>query len=158
MRPGLREDADQARADQAAGDDERDHEPVEQRVELREQVVEPLVHEPDLDLAVAHLLERVVDLVRQIGGDQAQLPALPPRPRCDAARREPLEHQLARVRLRDLEHVEVRVQLDADRPERRDRLVEHHEAGRKPQVHRVDERERLADDLDRIDLLRGVAP
>ena len=31
VRPGLREDADQARADQAAGDDERDHEPVEER-------------------------------------------------------------------------------------------------------------------------------
>ena len=65
--PRLREDADQARADQAAGDDQRDHEPVEQRVQLGEQVVEPLVDEPDLDLAVAHLFERVVDLVRQLG-------------------------------------------------------------------------------------------
>ena len=62
------------------------------------------------------------------------------------------QHQRARVRLRDLEDVEVRVELDADRAERRDRLVEQHEARRQPQVHRVDQLERLADHLQRVDL------
>ena len=57
-----------------------------------------------------------------------------------------------RVRLRDLEHVELGVELDRHRAERRDRLVEDDEAGRQPQVHRVDELERLADHLDRVDL------
>ncbi len=46
----------------------------------------------------------------------------------------------ARVRPRDLEDVELRVELDADRADRRDRLVEHHEPRRQPQVHRVDQR------------------
>ena len=84
--------------------------------------------------------------------DLRQLPALAPRARGDPPRREALDHQLARVRLRDLEDVEVGVELDPDRAERRDRLVEQHEPRRQPQVHRVDERERLADDLDRVDL------
>ena len=39
-----------------------------------------------------------------------------------------------------------------DRPERRDRAVEQHEARRELQPHAVDQRERLADDLDRVDL------
>ena len=62
--PDVGEDPDQARADQPAGDDERDHEPVERDVELVHELVEPLVHEADLDLAVAQLLEHVVHLVR----------------------------------------------------------------------------------------------
>ena len=61
----------------------------------------------------------------------------------------------ARVRLRDLEDVEVRVEVDADRADRRDRLVEHHEPRRQPQVHRVDQPERLADHLQRVDLAAG---
>ena len=153
----VREDADQARADQAAGDDQRDHEPVDQRSSFARQVVEALVHEPDLDLAVAELFEHVVHLVRQLSGHLRQLPALAPRAASDPPRREALEHQVARVRLRDLEHVEVRVELDADRAERRDRLVEHHEPRRQPEVHRVDQREPLADHLDRVDLLQPRA-
>src|SRR5205823_5087383 len=47
LRPRLREDPDQARADQTAGSDERDHEPVGERVELVKEIVEPLVDEAD---------------------------------------------------------------------------------------------------------------
>src|SRR5436190_22091696 len=60
VRPSLREDADQARADQAAGHDRGDDEPVEDDVQPVEQVVKTLVDEADLDLAVADLLEEVV--------------------------------------------------------------------------------------------------
>ena len=59
--------------------------------------------------------------------------------------------QPARVRARDLEDVEVGIQLDADGAERRDRLVEGHEPARQPQVERVDQVEPLADHLDRVD-------
>jgi hypothetical protein len=55
-------------------------------------------------------------------------------------------------RPRDLEHVEVGIELDADGAQRGDRLVEEDEARRQAQVHRVDEPERLADHLDRIDV------
>ena len=47
---------------------------------------------------------------------------------------EALEQQPARVRPRDLEDVELRIDLDADRGERRDRLVEDDEAGRQLEV------------------------
>ena len=50
---------------------ERDHEPVEDDVELRAQLVEALVDEADLDLAVAELLHHVVHLVRQLAADLA---------------------------------------------------------------------------------------
>ncbi len=60
----------------------------------------------------------------------------------EGARMEAVGEQAARVRLRDLEHVEVRIDLLPDRRERRDRLVEHDEAARQLQVHRVDELER----------------
>ena len=75
----------------------------------------------------------------------------------DPLRREALEHELARVRLRDVEDVEVRVELHPDRPERGDRAVEQDEARRQLQVHPVDERERLADELDRVDLREARA-
>src|SRR5215471_19314670 len=64
LRPGRREDSDQAGADQAADDDQRDDEPVEGDVDLARELVQALVHEADLDLAVADLLEEVVHLVR----------------------------------------------------------------------------------------------
>src|SRR5437868_5357657 len=64
VRAVRREDADQARSDQAADDDERDDQPVEGHVDLVHELVEALVHEADLDLAVADLLEEVVDLPR----------------------------------------------------------------------------------------------
>ena len=80
------EDPDQARADQAAGDDERDDEPVDDDVDLVHELVEALVHEADLDLAVAHLLEDVVHLVRQLAHDPGELDRLPrARPRRAAA-------------------------------------------------------------------------
>src|SRR5256885_9706887 len=65
-----RSDPDQARADQAAGDDHRDHEPIEDDVQPVQQVVEPLVNETDLDLTVPELLEHVVDLVRKLERDR----------------------------------------------------------------------------------------
>ena len=40
---------------------------------LLHELVEPLVHEADLDLAVAHLLEHVVHLVRVLGEDRGEL-------------------------------------------------------------------------------------
>ena len=70
----------------------------------------------------------------------------------DPLRREALHHQPARIRPRDLEDVEVGIELDADRADRRDRAVEQEIARRQLQVHRVDELERLANDLERIDL------
>ena len=102
---------------------------------LRTKLVEALVHEADLDLAVADLLEEVVQLVA--ASSRAIRASSTPsvlRPLEDAARRVALEHQVARVRLGDLEDVEVRVELDADRAERRDRLVEQQEARRQAQV------------------------
>ena len=42
-----------------------------------QQVVETLVHEPDLDLAVPELLEHVVDLVRQLERHRAAARATP---------------------------------------------------------------------------------
>ena len=69
VRAAGREDADQARPDQPAGDDERDHEPVEALLDARHELVEALVDEADLDLAVAHLLEEVVQLVRRLAQD-----------------------------------------------------------------------------------------
>ena len=65
---------------------------------------------------------------------------------------EPVRQKPARVRLRDLEDVELGVDLLPDRRERRDRLVEDDEAARQLQVHRVDELEALADHLDRVDV------
>ena len=74
-----------------------------------------------------------------------------------AARREALGQQPSRVRLRDLEHVERRIQLHAHGAERRDRLVERHEPAGQAQLQRVDEIEALADHLDRIDVRQARA-
>ena len=63
-------------------DDDRHDEPVEDDVELVQELVQPLVDEADLDLAVAHLLQDVVHLVRQLERD-------PGRPGAPAAREEP---------------------------------------------------------------------
>ena len=98
-----------------AGDDERDDQPVEGDVELVHELVEPLVHEADLDLPVAHLLEHVVHLVRVVGEDRGELQRLAAGAREHALRRVAAEHQAPRVRPRHLEDVEVGVQLDADR-------------------------------------------
>ena len=99
------------------------------------------MHEADLDLAVAQLLHHVVELVRELGRDERELRQLAPSLARERARRQALAQQRARVRPRDLEHVEVLVELDPDGAERRDRLVEEHEARRQLQVHRVDELE-----------------
>src|SRR4029077_1258720 len=81
----------------------------------------------------------------------------PPRPPRDAVRREPLEHQVAGIGPGDLEDVELRIELGADRTERRDRAVEQQEARREMEVHRVDELKALADHLDRVDLVQARA-
>ena len=80
-RPIGREHADHRRAEQAAGHDECDDEPVEGDVELVHELVQPLVDEADLDLPVAHLFEHVVHLVRQVARDPGQLAPLPVRAR-----------------------------------------------------------------------------
>src|SRR5215211_4370326 len=66
LRAAVGEEADQAGADEAADDDDREHEPVEDEVEPVEELVQALVAEADLDLPVADLLERVVYLVRKL--------------------------------------------------------------------------------------------
>ena len=132
MRPRLGEDPDQARADQTAGHDHRDDEAVEDHVHPVEQVVEPFVHEAHLDLAVAHLLEHVVDLVGELECDLAQPQRLLARARRDPARTKALHQQAARVRARDLEDIEVGIEADADRAQGRDRLVEQQEPRRQP--------------------------
>ena len=72
VRPACRKDPDQAGTDEPAGYDHRHHEPVEDDVDLGHQVVEALVDETDLDLPVAHLLQRVVNLVRELERDLAE--------------------------------------------------------------------------------------
>ena len=79
------------------------------------------------------------------------------RPLRERPRMEPIRKKPSRVGLRHLEHVEVGVDLLPHRRERRDRLVEDHEPARELQVHRVDEREALADDLDRVDVREPAA-
>src|SRR4051812_49246792 len=152
VRAALGEDPDQAGADQPAGDDHRDHEAVEDDVHAVEQVVQPLVHEADLDLAVAHLLQRVVELVRQLQRHLPEPEAFFAGLHGQSPRAEAGEQQPARIWASDLEDVEVRIEVDADGAERRDRAVEQQEARRQLQVHRVDELERLPDHLQRVDL------
>src|SRR4029450_9705839 len=65
---------------------------------------------------------------------------------------EAVGEQPTRVRLRDLEDVELWIDLLPDRGQRRDRLGEDDEPARELQVHRVDELEALPDDLERIDV------
>src|SRR5215218_5793823 len=78
LRPALGEDPEHARADQAGGDDERDHEPVERDVQLAHELVQTLVDEADLDLAVADLLQRVVKLIRELPRDAREVDRLAP--------------------------------------------------------------------------------
>ena len=145
------------RADQPAGDDERDHEAVDDDVDLVHELVEALVHEADLDLAVAHLLEHVVHLVRQARRDLGQLAASRRARRRDRAGVKRSIISSRAYGCRDLEDVEVRIELDADRAERRDRAVEQQETRRQAQVHRIDQVERLADHLERVDLREARA-
>ena len=91
-------------------------------------------------------------LPRHLERDLAELLHLPARSERHAARRESLGDELARVRPRDLEDVELGVDLGGDRAERRDRLVEDHEPRREAEVHPVDQRETLANRLDRVDV------
>ena len=65
---------------------------------------------------------------------------------------EAVREQPSRIGLRDLEDVDVRIHLLADRGESRDRLVEHHEATREPKVHGVDQLEPVANHLNRVDI------
>ena len=137
-------------------DDERDHEPVREHVELVHELVEPLVDEADLDLA-----RRAPARACRGPGTAARPPsarAATPSRRARPSTRRGVKRSTISERaygLRDLEDVEVRVEVDPDRADRRDRLVEQHEARRQPQVHRVDQREGLADQLERVDLAAG---
>jgi hypothetical protein len=76
----------------------------------------PLVHEADLDLAVPDLLHEVVELVRRLGEHLRVAECLAPRSaaRHDAgANRSSIRSR--GVRPRDLEDVEVRIELVRDR-------------------------------------------
>ena len=74
--------------------------------------------------------------------DLVQLPPAPAAPATPAVTGENRSTISSRAYgLRDLEDVELRVELDADGAERRDRLVEQHEPRRQLQVHRVDQLE-----------------
>ena len=153
----VRDQGEQRGGERAPDRDHRDPDAVEDDVHALDQVLEALVAEADLDLPVAHLLERVVHLVRKLVEHRGHVAQLVPGAPRDPLWREALDHELARVRLRDVEDVEVRVELHADRPERGDRAVEEDETRRQLQVHPVDERERLPDELDRVDLREARA-
>ena len=124
---------------------------------LSEELIEPLVHEADLDLAVSDLLHEVVELVRHLGDHLRMAERLAPGTPRDAMGAEPLEHQVAGVRPRYLEDIEVRIELGADRREGCNRAVEQEEARGQVEIQRVDQLEALADDLDRIDLAQARA-
>src|SRR5439155_7321490 len=102
---------EQAPPHEPGGDHHGNDEPVEHDVELGHEVVEPLVYEANLDLPVAERLEHVVNLVRRLAHDLGERTRLPPCPRGHAARRVALQHQVARIGSRHVEHVEVGVQL-----------------------------------------------
>ena len=113
-----REDPQETRRDEAGGHDQGDDEPVHRQHDPVHELVEVLVDEPDLDLAVADLLERVVELVRE--RRQPCVAKFQASRRARAAtrrRRVAADHQAAGVRLGDLEDVEVRRELDG-RPSR----------------------------------------
>ena len=121
--------------------DQRDGEAVRRLVDVVVELVEAGIVEPDLEGPVAHPLEHVAHLVRSSRAIEPSATASDPRPLRDEPRLIAIRQQPARVRLRDLEHVEVGVDLSAHGGERRDRLVQHHEARRETQVQRVDELE-----------------
>ena len=52
MRPRVSEDPDQAGTDQAAHDDQRNHQPVEGDGYLVHCLFEPFMHETDLEIAL----------------------------------------------------------------------------------------------------------
>ena len=112
--------------------DERDDHPVGDDVEAPREDVETLVAEPDLDLAVAQLLEDVGDLIRGLGEDASQGAGLLAGSCGHPPRGEALDEQPAGVGLRHLEDVEVGVELDPDGGEHGDRLVEQHEPRGQP--------------------------
>ena len=139
VRPVLGEHAHDGQPDEPAEYDQRHRDPVDGMVDVVAEVVEAGVADLDLKPAVARLLHHVAQLVRQLAGNATELPDLVLRPERDPPRREALRNQPTRVRARDLEDVEVGMELDAHGPERRDRLVEGHEPARQPQVERVDQ-------------------
>ena len=123
-------------------------------VDVVVEVVEPRVADLDLELALPRLLEDVAHLVGQLardtGSSRTSLCS-----RSDIRRGEKRSASSPRAYgRRHLEHVEVGVELDADRAERRDRLVEDHEPRGQAEVQRVDQVEAFADHLDRVDLER----
>ena len=94
--------------------------------------IDALVAEADLDLAVANLFHRVVDLVGHLAEEMRVVLEFLPRAARDPTRPVALEQQAPRVRSGDVEDVEVREELGADRPERGDGAVEQHEPRRQP--------------------------
>ena len=155
--PRFREDADHGGAEQPAEDDDRDGDPVRRLVDVVVDLVDARVLDVHLEGPLPQLLEDVRDLVGHVPCDGGQPECLDPRPLRERAGVEAVHEQPARIRLRDLEHVELRIDLLADRGQRRDRLVEDHETTRELQVHRVDELEALTDHLQRVDVREPAA-
>ena len=157
LRPVVREDAEERRADQAAGDDIATTSRLKMWSSRAKSSSSPSWRNP-----TSTWPSRTCSSVSWIwygssSSHQRVVRPLLARAQRQPARREPLEHELARVRLRDLEHVEVRVDLEADGGERRDRAVEEHEARRQLELQAEDQAEDLADDLDRVDLVQARA-
>ena len=71
--PSGHEGAEDARPEQSAGDDHREDQTVEDEVDPLHELVEPLVHEPHLELPVPELLEDVVHLERELAADRRQV-------------------------------------------------------------------------------------
>ena len=79
LRAGRGEDPDQAGADQPAATTNAMISRLNPTSSSLHEVVQPLVDEADFDLAVSHLLEDVVHLVRVLGEDPRELDRLAPR-------------------------------------------------------------------------------
>ena len=93
-----------------------------------------------------------MDLIRQLEHHPAVVGELTSRTASERLRRVPARNQFGRVRLGHLEHVEVGIELGADAPQGRERLVEQGKPRRQLHLHPVDQCERLADYLERVDL------
>src|SRR5262249_32855688 len=141
VRTALREDADHCRAEQASEDHDCDGYPVGRLVDAVVDLVDHRVLDVHLERALAQLLEHVAHLVWHVPCDRGESQSLDTSSLRERPRMEALGEEPPRVRLRDLEDVEVRIDLLAHRSEGRDGLVEDHESARQLQVHRVDELE-----------------
>ena len=112
VRPVLREDADDRGAQQPAEDDERDGDPVRRLVDVVVDLVDARVLDVDLERPVAQPLEHVVTWYGSSRAIDAERERLHPRALRAATRGWNRSARSPRAYgLRDLEHVEVGVDL-----------------------------------------------